>query len=74
MMRSILPTTWLGSHWRQSVSLIAVALGLLMVVPGCSSDENVVIQPGEDYQLSESEEANKKAEMEARMGGGDQDG
>lgn len=49
------------------------ALALLLAplcVTGCGPGENEVIQPGEDYQLTPEEQANKDAEMEARKGAG----
>ena len=47
-------------------------LGLLtaLSVSGCSSSEPTVIEHTEDYQLTEQEAANKKAEEEARMNAG----
>lgn len=42
---------------------------LLVSLLGCGgSDENTVIEPGDDYQLSAQEEANRLAEIEARQG------
>ncbi len=50
-------------------SLIAVAFP---VIQGCGSgDGTTVIQPGEDYQLSEAEQAYAEEEMRMRKGGGE---
>lgn len=38
--------------------------------PGCGGEKNTVITPGEDYQLTEQEQAYKEAEEEMRKGGG----
>jgi hypothetical protein len=56
---------------RLSLRLLIVCQGLLAVVllTGCGGKENTVIAPGEDYQLTEQERANKELEDRMRSGG-----
>jgi|GEM_PF-5534744 len=39
-------------------------------LPGCGGEKNTVISPGEDYQLTEQEQAYKEAEEKMRKEGG----
>ena len=51
--------------------ILAVCQGLiaLALFVGCGGKENTVISPGEDYQLTEQEQANKELEDRMRAGG-----
>ncbi|MEM9828339.1 MAG: hypothetical protein AAF958_17250 [Planctomycetota bacterium] len=55
--------------------LSQIAALLVLITPlfavGCGDEGNTVIQPGEDYQLTPAEQAQKDAEMKARMEGGE---
>lgn len=57
---------------RQFFRLMTLCQGLLALVlfAGCGGSENVVIAPGEDYQLTEQEQANKELEAKLRAEGG----
>lgn len=49
---------------------VALLVSMALATLGCGPGETKVIEHTEHYQLSEQEEANKQAEIEARKNGG----